>query len=219
MAGQPITRAKKEIAAKRRAEREANGGKRITRNPTPASKRDKKKEAAANAEAEGTFVEFGGHTDAAWQLFVKEYLECGRQDMACKKSGIPRETVYKRKRQDVEFAAVMEEARSICMESLEDAAIRRARDGVLEPNYNNRTGERMGWTRKYSDGLLQFMLMHGKPEKYRPAQKQEIDQTVGFKGGKTPTLNVTLAGSSGGMLTPNNTNIGKKSVYKKDSKK
>lgn len=218
MAGQPKTRQKKEVAAARRAEREANGGKRVVRNPTSDKKRAAKKEAAENAEANGTFVDFGGHTEAAWKLFVNEYLTTGRQDKACKKSGVPRETVYKRKRQDVEFAAVMEEARAICMESLEDAAIRRGRDGYLEPDYN-RAGQRIGWTRKFSDGLLQFMLMHGKPEKYRPAQKQEIDQTVGFKGGKTPTLNITLASNDGGMLTPNNANVGKKTVVKKGAAK
>lgn len=182
MAGKPITRAKKALAAERRAEREANGGKRIVRNPTSAKKREAKKQEAENEE-----VEFGGHTRTRWSEFMQEYLKTGRQDKACKKSGIPRETVYKRTRQDVEFAKLMDEAREICMGSLEDAAIRRARDGWLEPQYFK--GELQGYVRKYSDSLLTFMLIHGKPDKYRP--KKEVELT-GNASGVPPTINLTL---------------------------
>ena len=197
MAGQPKTRAKKEAAAKRRAEREANGGKRITRNPTPPKKREAKKQAAEAALAEGEELEYGGFTKTAWQLFLSTYLETGRQDRACKASGIPRQTVYKRRRNDVEFEKIMEEARNICMDSLEDEAVRRGRDGWLEPQYFK--GELQGHVRKYSDSLLQFMLVNGRPDKYRP--KKDIDLTVNPKG-KSPILNVTLTRPAGAVPGP-----------------
>lgn len=189
MAGKPITRAKKQVADARRAERAANGGKRIIRNPTPAKKREEKKAKAAEAIANGNEVDFAGFTKETWRDFMEEYMRTGRQDKACKKSGIPRQTVYKRTRQDVDFAALMEEARNICMDSLEDAAIRRSRDGWLEPQYFK--GELQGYVRKYSDSLLQFMLVNGRPEKYRP--KKESDITLTTDPAKAaPIINLTL---------------------------
>lgn len=189
MAGQPKTRAKKKLAAERRSEREANGGKRTVRNPTPAKKVAAKKEAAAEALANGEELDFADFTKATWASWMEEFARTGRQDKACKKAGIPRQTVYKRTRQDVAFASYVQEVRDMTMDSLEDAAIKRARDGVLEPNYNVRTGEVMGWTRKFSDGLLQFMLMHGRPEKYRPKKEVELSTNP---AAKPPTINLTL---------------------------
>lgn len=189
MAGKPITRAKKQVADARRKEREANGGKRTVRNPTPPKKQAAKKQAAADAAAKGESVDFAGFTKDTWAVFMQEYMRTGRQDLACKASEIPRQTVYKRTRQDVEFAKLMEEAREICMSSLEDAAIRRARDGWLEPQYFK--GELQGYVRKYSDSLLTFMLIHGKPEKYRP--KKETDLNINPNNpGNAPIINLTL---------------------------
>ena len=190
MAGRPITRAKKAAADERRAERAANGGKRTVRNPTPAKKVAAKKAAAQEALAKGEELDFGGFTKQTWADWVDEFCRTGRQDLACKKAGIPRQTVYRRTRQDVEFEALVKEVRDMTLESLEDAAIRRARDGVLEPNYN-RFGDLIGHTRKYSDSLLQFMLIHGRPEKYRP--KKDVDLNIGSNpASKPPTINLVL---------------------------
>ncbi len=189
MAGQPKTRAKKQIADARRAEREANGGKRIVRNPTPASKVAAKKAAAEEALANGEELEFGGYTKATWSTWMEEFARTGRQDRACKKAGIPRQTVYRRTRQDATFAAYVQEVREMTMDSLEDAGIRRARDGWLEPQYFK--GELQGYVRKYSDSLLQFMLIHGRPEKYRP--KKDVDLNIGSNpASKPPVINLTL---------------------------
>lgn len=189
MAGKPITRAKKQVADARRKEREANGGKRITRNPTPPKKREAKKQAAADAAAKGEVTEFGGHTKDAWMTFCQEFMRTGRQDKACKKSGIPRETAYKRTRQDVEFAKFVAEVREVLMESLEDEAIRRGRDGWLEPQFFK--GELQGMVRKFDSGLLTFMLIHGKPDKYRP--KKETDLNINPNNpGNAPIINLTL---------------------------
>lgn len=190
MAGRPKTRAKKAVAEERRAERAANGGKRTVRNPTPATKVAAKKEAAAQALANGEELDFGGFTKQTWANWMEEYMSTGRQDRACKATGIPRQTVYRRTRQDIEFEKLVKEVKEMTMDSLEDAAIRRARDGVLEPNYN-RFGDLIGHTRKYSDGLLQFMLIHGRPDKYRP--KKDIDLNLGSNpASKPPVINLTL---------------------------
>lgn len=189
MAGQPKTRAKKKVVQERRAERAANGGKRTVRNPTPAKKVEAKKAAAAEALANGEDLDFGDYTKATWELWLHEFARTGRQDLACKKASIPRQTVYRRTRQDVEFGKIVQEIRDMTMDSLEDAAIRRARDGVLEPQYFK--GELQGYVRKYSDGLLTFMLTHGRPDKYRP--KKDIDLNLASDPSKAPpTINLTL---------------------------
>ncbi len=189
MAGQPKTRAKKQVADARRAERAANGGKRIIRNPTPAKKREEKKAKATEAQAQGIEVEYGGHTEETWRVFCDEYIRTGRQDKACKKSGIPRQTVYKRGRNDVEFQAFMTEVKDMLMDSLEDEAVRRARDGWNEPVYFK--GEFQGNVRKYDSGLLTFMLTNGRPEKYRP--KKDIDLNLNPTGAAAaPIINLTL---------------------------
>ena len=187
MAGQPKTRAKKKVLAERRADRAANGGKRTVRNPTPAKKVAAKKEAAAKATANGEELDFGDFTKATWETWLHEFARTGRQDLACKKASIPRQTVYRRTRQDVEFGKIVQEIRDMTMDSLEDAAIRRARDGVLEPQYFK--GELQGYVRKYSDGLLTFMLTHGRPDKYRPKKEVELSTNP---AATPPTINLTL---------------------------
>lgn len=186
MAGQPKTRAKKQVAAARRAERAA-GGKRTVKNPTPPAKKAAKKAKADAAKEAGISLEFGGHTEDTWLTFCQEFMRTGRQDKACKLSGIPRETVYKRTRQDVEFAKFVAEVKEILMESLEDEAVRRGRDGWLEPVYFK--GEFQGNVRKYDSSLLTFMLIHGKPEKYRPKKEQEL--TIN-PASQPPVINLTL---------------------------
>ena len=126
MAGQPKTRAKKKVLEERRAERAANGGKRTVRNPTPAKKVVAKKEAAEQALANGEELDFADFTKATWNTWLEEFARTGRQDIACKKSSIPRQTVYRRTRQDVEFGKLVQEIKDMTMDSLEDAAIRRA---------------------------------------------------------------------------------------------
>lgn len=187
MAGQPKTRAKKKVLAERRAERAANGGKRTVRNPTPAKKVDAKKEAAAKAIANGEELDFADFTKATWEVWINEFVRTGRQDKACKVSGIPRQTVYKRTRQDIEFGKFVQEVRDMTMDSLEDEAIRRARDGWNEPQYFK--GELQGFVRKYDSGLLTFMLMHGRPEKYRPKKEVELSTNP---SATPPTVNLTL---------------------------
>lgn len=189
MAGQPKTRAKKQVADARRAERAANGGKRVVRNPTPPAKKAAKKAKAEEAQSLGIELDYAGHTSETWITFCQEYMRTGRQDKACKLSGIPRETVYKRKRNDVEFEKFCAEVKDVLMDSLEDEAVRRGRDGWNEPQYFK--GELQGMVRKYDSGLLQFMLIHGRPEKYRP--KKDIDLNLATDPSKSPpVINLTL---------------------------
>ena len=64
------------------------------------------------------------------------------------------------------FAAAQDEAAQL----LEDEAVRRATEGVLEPVFYQ--GEECGAVRRYSDGLMQFLLRGFRPQKY--SSKAEI---------------------------------------------
>lgn len=179
MAGRPKSRAYKAARDKNRAELGVPDGKRIEMN------KRKRSPAQVAAKAAGEPLIFA-HPASAWKTFMAQYMNTCRIDMASKASGISRETAYMRRRNDPEFAKLFEEARAIAVGVMEDEGIRRAVKGVLEPVFYR--GEEVGYVRKFSDGLLQFMLSNNDT-RYRA--KQEID--IGSKpGAEPPTINLTV---------------------------
>jgi hypothetical protein len=64
------------------------------------------------------------------------------------------------------FEAAQDEAAQL----LEDEAVRRATEGILEPVFYQ--GRKCGAVPRYSDGLLQFLLRGFRPQKY--SSKAEI---------------------------------------------
>lgn len=84
---------------------------------------------------------------------------------AAKAVGIDRGAHYDWLRTDAKYPAQFDAARVEAAQSLEDEAIRRAREGVLEPIFYQ--GIACGAKRVYSDGLMQFLLRGFMPEKYR----------------------------------------------------
>ncbi len=65
-------------------------------------------------------------------------------------------------------------------QTLEDEAVRRATEGTLEPVFYQ--GLKVGAVRRYSDGLMQFLLRGFRPQKY--SAKAEI---TGANGGPIET--------------------------------
>lgn len=94
---------------------------------------------------------------------------------------VSRSSAYKHREADEEFARAWKDAEQAGTEVLEEEAMRRAKDGVLEPVYQ--AGQKVGTIRKYSDTLLIFLLKGRKPETYRDNAtlkhegKVEIDDT------------------------------------------
>lgn len=84
---------------------------------------------------------------------------------AARAAKIERTSHFLWKRDDPEYAAAFEMAQQIAGESLEDAAVERARYGVERPVFHQ--GKICGYVREYSDTLLIFALKAAKPEKYR----------------------------------------------------
>jgi len=91
---------------------------------------------------------------------------------ACKATDLSRETAYKWRRENDDFAAEWEVAMDIGAEALEDEAKRRGFDGVDEPVFHQ--GVAVDTIRKYSDTLAIFLLKGALPEKYADRNKTEL---------------------------------------------
>ena len=89
---------------------------------------------------------------------------------------IARRSLYDLRGADVGFASEWNDAIEEGNEALEQAAIRRGRDGWEEPVFHR--GEQIGVIRRYSDTLLIFMLKGRLPEKYREHYSAKIDARV-----------------------------------------
>lgn len=84
---------------------------------------------------------------------------------ACDEAGITRRSYYRWIENSSEFARLAKDAEEIGTDTLEDEALRRGRDGWLEPVYHK--GFRVDSVRKFSDTLLIMMLNARRPGKFR----------------------------------------------------
>lgn len=78
---------------------------------------------------------------------------------------------------DAKYAAAFELAKREAADSLEDEAVRRAREGVLEAVYFQ--GVPVGARRVYSDGLMMFLLRGFNPAKFRHNAAVELTGAAG----------------------------------------
>ena len=88
--------------------------------------------------------------------------------------GISESSLSRARAKDSNFNEAMKEAKSAGYDMMEAEAIRRAIDGWDEPVFYQ--GCEMGKVRKYSDKLLQFLLIHCKPKKFNPGAKISIGE-------------------------------------------
>ncbi len=123
--------------------------------------------------------------------FLEALSECGNIKKSAKKTKISRDTVYRWRREDEEFAKAWDEALELGIDALEDEAMRRAVDGYLKPVFHG--GKKVGSVREYSDTLLIFLLKGRRPERYaerrnvkwngapaieRPSPQDEVDAMI-----------------------------------------
>lgn len=111
-------------------------------------------------------------TEKLKERFLTELARMANVTAAAKKSKVPRSTAYDWYNADGEFAAAWDEAIDVAIDSLEKAAWRRARDGVLKPVYQR--GEKVGQVREYSDQLMITLLKAHRPDKYRERTQTEL---------------------------------------------
>ncbi|MXV35856.1 MULTISPECIES: hypothetical protein [unclassified Saccharibacter] len=99
-----------------------------------------------------------------------------------KAAGLSRPGLYARRERDAEFAQEWDEAISTAIDTLEEEAWRRARDGV--PEYLV-TGKGLVLDKegnpimqnRYSDSLLTTLLKAHRPERYRERSTVEMNVT------------------------------------------
>jgi hypothetical protein len=94
--------------------------------------------------------------------FIASLAETGQVTTAAKAVGYATtQHLHKLRREDEDFATAWDEALMSAGDLLKDEAVRRARDGVLEPDYYK--GDIVGYTVKYSDSLLMFIIKQNDP--------------------------------------------------------
>lgn len=106
----------------------------------------------------------------AWDAFLSDLRETGNITKSCVRVGIKRITVYKHAEYDEVFEKELRKAHQVGLARLEDVAVQRATEGVDRPVFFQ--GEVVGYTREYSDQLLQFLLK-GNMKKYRDTNHDE----------------------------------------------
>jgi hypothetical protein len=105
------------------------------------------------------------------QKFLDALAETCNVSLSCQRAGIGRTVAYDYRKQNKRFAAAWARALEIGVGSLEDEAIRRARDGTDKGIYHD--GKWIATEKRYSDTLLIFLLKAHKPDVYNPPQKLE----------------------------------------------
>ena len=99
---------------------------------------------------------------------MKELEKHGNVTQAMKTAKAARGWVYGRRQRDRFFRDAFEAARTCGIEVLKDEAHRRAYVGIEEPVYHQ--GKICGHVRRYSDGLLMFLIKQADPS-YREHHK------------------------------------------------
>lgn len=120
------------------------------------------------------------------RAFLKAFRVSGQITKAAEAAKIDRTRHYRWLKNE-KYAAAFKEAYNQVGDMLEEEAIRRAHDGVLEAVFYQ--GAPVGAIRVYSDGLMLKLLPRFKPE-YRTHQAIEIS---GPQGGPIPVTNAGLA--------------------------
>lgn len=96
------------------------------------------------------------------KAFIASLAENGQVMEAAKAVGYATtQHLHKLRREDEAFAEEWDGALMSAGDLLKDEAVRRARDGVMEPDYYK--GEVVGYTLKFSDTLLMFMIKQIDP--------------------------------------------------------
>lgn len=127
------------------------------------------------------------------RAFLAAFQETGIISRACAASGVGRTSHYRWLEEDEAYATAFERAQEIAGDTLEEEAVRRARDGVQklkfygtqlvtvpDPDHPEDPEKRIPYVEhEYSDTLLIFLLKGAKPEKYR--ERSDVRSEVNGK--------------------------------------
>ncbi len=111
------------------------------------------------------------------QQFLTVLSETGNVSESLRVVGRTNPSAYWLRRKDAEFSAAWDEAIEIAAGKLEDEARRRAVEGYDEPVFQR--GTLVGYTRRYSDRLLETLLRAYRPDRFRTGSDYAvIDNTT-----------------------------------------
>jgi hypothetical protein len=123
-------------------------------------------------------------------LWTEAYLaalaDCGILTQAAAAAGVDRVAVWRRQRDDAEFAAACDMAIDMAADKLEAEARRRALEGVEEPVYQG--GQLIGTRLVYSDSLLALLLKGRRKRVFA-----ERIESTGADGGPVRTEQVVVS--------------------------
>ena len=105
--------------------------------------------------------------------FLAELKNQGSVLHACKVAGMGRTTAYWLRERDEEFAQAWDECLNVVIDEVEDSAVKRARDGWLEPVWHK--GKQVGQVRKWDTTLQIFVLRQRRPDKWAQAERTKIE--------------------------------------------
>jgi hypothetical protein len=142
----------------------------MARKKKPAPKAKKKAAAKPAAPAKPKT------TKERIQRLLDAYAATCNIVQACKKAQVDRRTHYRWLKKFPRYAERFKESQRAAGDFLESEAVVRASKGVREPVLYQ--GEVATHIRRYSDGLMMFLLRGFKPEKYG-VQRQEISGPQG----------------------------------------
>lgn len=121
-------------------------------------------------------------TPLVLEAFLSSVAECGNITKACGELRINRGTIYQMRQEDETFKNRLNEALTVGYDSWEDAAAKRAFEGVAKPVYQQ--GMQVGSVIEFSDTLAALLLKGSKPERY----KERISSEVSVNGKMTLAL-------------------------------
>ncbi|MDG2535309.1 hypothetical protein P6144_16735 [Sphingomonas sp. HITSZ_GF] len=133
-------------------------------------------EAAAKvSRRDGMFGDYrqrrDGWTPVRTRIFLRALSETGCVRDACARANISNQSAYRMRKRDLNFARAWEKALDTAAPTLEQAAFERAVEGWDEIVWKD--GVEVSRKRRYSDGLLKFLLSRGNPGQARRGASQK----------------------------------------------
>jgi hypothetical protein len=122
------------------------------------------------------------------RAFLAAYVTTASVSKSAAAAGVDRSLHYRWLKDDGEYGKAFELAYQQAGDLLEDEAVRRAHDGIMEPVFYK--GKPAGVIRVYSDGLMMFLLRGFKNDKYRDRVSAEVS---GVGGGPIVLADARLA--------------------------
>ena len=111
------------------------------------------------------------------ELFLATLAEGLSVSGAARAAGADRRALRRLREMDEDFAQAWDDAVDAGVDALEDAVLRRAKDGVERPVFYQ--GVQVGVQRSYSDSLAVLLLKARRPERY--GDRGELSAGLGLR--------------------------------------